>query len=75
MIYLIVGVDHDTLVPWYAHVGARDVTTAKGIACARAGRRGISLVVAAAIGPNCVVLEDPAPVIELRRQAEAASGA
>ena len=65
MIYLIVGVDHDSLAPWHENVGASDVTTAKGIASAHARKRGISPVVAAAVGPNCTVVPDPAPVLAL----------
>jgi hypothetical protein len=63
MMYLIVGVDHDSLAPWHENIGARDVTTAKGIASAHARERGISLVVAAAVGPNSAVVQDPAPVV------------
>jgi hypothetical protein len=40
------------------------VTAAKGIAAAHARMRGIRPVVAAAVGPNCVVVEDPAQLIE-----------
>jgi hypothetical protein len=69
MIYLIVGVDHDTLVPWHENVGARDVTTAKGIAAEHALRHGVSLVVAAAVGPNCTAVEDPAPEAAVSRGA------
>lgn len=65
MIYLIVGVDHESFAPWHENVGAGDVATAKGIASAHARERGISPVVAAAVGPNCSVVEDPAPVVEL----------
>ena len=65
MIYLIVGVDHHSLAPWHENVAAGDVTTATGIACAHARRRGISPVVAAAVGPNCTVLEQPAQGLAL----------
>ncbi|WCB94350.1 hypothetical protein DSM104299_03084 [Baekduia alba] len=58
MIYLIVGIDHDSLTPWHENVGARDATTAKGIAAAHARQRGIRPVVAAAVGPNCAVVDD-----------------
>jgi hypothetical protein len=67
MIYLIIGVDHQSLVPWHENVGASDVAAAKGIACAHAQTRGLRPVVAAAVGPNCVVLDDPAPVVALTR--------
>jgi hypothetical protein len=67
MIYLIVGVDTTSLAPWYENVGARDVTTAKAVACAHARGRGILPVVAAAVGPSCTVVEDPAPVLALNR--------
>jgi hypothetical protein len=66
MIYLIVGVDHDSLAPWCENVGAKDATAAKGIATAHARKRGVDLVVAAVVGPNCTVLRDLAPVIDIR---------
>jgi hypothetical protein len=72
MIYLIVGVDHDTLMPWHENVGARDVTTAKDIACEHARRQGVSLVVAAAVGPNCTVVAEPAAEPAALRAAEPA---
>jgi hypothetical protein len=62
MIYLIVGVDQYTLEPWHENIGAADVTTAKRVACEHAQARGVSLVVAAAVGPNSTVIEDPAAV-------------
>jgi hypothetical protein len=64
MIYLIIGVDHDSLAPWHENVLARDVTTATDIAAAHARERGISPVVAAAVGPNCKLVDAPAPVVE-----------
>jgi hypothetical protein len=59
VIYLVVGLDQDTLTPWYANVGARDVAAARQLARARAGRVGIDLVVAAVIGPNSTIESDP----------------
>jgi hypothetical protein len=58
MTYLVVGLDQSTFAPWHQNVRAHDVATAKRIAFARAGARGIQLVVAAVIGPNSAVLED-----------------
>jgi hypothetical protein len=52
MVYLIVGVDRDSLAPWHGHIRASHVTAAKRLAAARAARAGVDLVVAAAIGPN-----------------------
>jgi hypothetical protein len=40
-------------------VRAVDVLTARQVACARARARGIALVVAAVVGPNCTVMPDP----------------
>jgi hypothetical protein len=62
MTYLVVGVDQSTFAPWHQNVRARDVTTARQIAFARARARGIALVVAAVIGPNSTVLAAPASV-------------
>jgi hypothetical protein len=59
MTYLVVGLDQSSFAPWHKNVTADDVTTAKEIAFALAGARGIQLVVAAVIGPNCTVLADP----------------
>lgn len=59
MIYLIVGVDRNTLEPWHHNVLARDIRTATRTAQARAAVQGIKLVVAAVIGPNSCVLSDP----------------
>jgi hypothetical protein len=57
--YLIVGLDRATLAPWHGHVLARDVATATRTARARAAEQGIALVIAAVIGPNSAVLEQP----------------
>lgn len=59
MTYLIVGLDRRTHARWHGNVSADDVATAERIATGRAAGRGIDLVVAAAIGPNLVVLSDP----------------
>jgi hypothetical protein len=56
--YLIVGLDRRTLAPWHENVLAPDQPTARRIARARAAAQGISLVVAAVIGPNSAVLPD-----------------
>jgi len=58
--YLIVGLDRNTLAPWHQNVLARDVGTATRIAQSRAAAQGVTLVVAAAIGPNSAVVSDPA---------------
>jgi hypothetical protein len=60
VIYLVVGLDRNTLSPWHRNVRAGDVTTAKRIASARAEAHGISLVVAAVIGPYSSVVAEPA---------------
>jgi hypothetical protein len=60
MTYLVVGLDQITFAPWHENVQARDVTTARQIAVARADAKGIALVVAAVIGPNSTVLDEPA---------------
>ena len=60
MTYLIVGLDRSTLAPWRGNVRARDVAGATRGALARAAANGTYLVVAAVIGPNSSVLEDPA---------------
>jgi hypothetical protein len=57
--YLIVGLDRNTLAPWHGHVLARDIDSASVLAHARAAADGINLVVAAVIGPNSAVLDDP----------------
>jgi hypothetical protein len=56
--YLIVGLDRNTLPPWHENVRADDLTTAKRIALARAEALGVSLVVAAVIGPTSSILPD-----------------
>ena len=61
MTYLVVGVDQSTFAPWHQNVRAVDVLTAREVACARARARGIALVVAAVVGPNCTVMPDPVP--------------
>jgi hypothetical protein len=58
VIYLIVGLDKKTLVPWHQNIGADDVTAARRLARARATAQGINLLVAAVIGPNMSVLSD-----------------
>ena len=55
VIYLIVGLDQQTLTPWHESIRAGDVATAKRIAHARAGAAGVDLVVAAVIGPDARV--------------------
>jgi hypothetical protein len=52
VIYLVVGLDQNTLAPWHANVQAVDVTTARRISRARAQTQGVALVVAAVIGPH-----------------------
>jgi hypothetical protein len=52
VIYLVVGLDRDTMTPWHANVRARDSAAAEEIARARARALGIDLVVAAAIAPD-----------------------
>jgi hypothetical protein len=52
VIYLIVGLDRDTLTPWQQSVRAADVAAAMRIAHSRAGAAGIDLVVAAVLGPD-----------------------
>jgi hypothetical protein len=58
MIYLIVGLDRQTLTPWHLNIRARDVITAKQIARSRASADGVDLAVAAVIGPHAEVVED-----------------
>jgi hypothetical protein len=60
VIYLVVGLDQNTLTPWHRNVRAADVTTAKRIASARAEAHGISLLVAAVIGPDSSVVSEAA---------------
>jgi len=57
VIYLVVGLDQETLTPWYANVGARDADAAKQTARARACVAGVNLVVAAVIGPNSSLVD------------------
>jgi hypothetical protein len=58
--YLIVGLDRKTLARWHDNVLARDVGSATLIARARAAAQGITLVIAAVIGPNSSVVPEPA---------------
>ena len=69
MTYLVVGLDQSTFAPWHENIRAPDVTAAREIAFARAHTRGIQLVVAAVIGPNCTVLAEPAHAPAALRQA------
>jgi hypothetical protein len=59
MTYLIVGLDRRTLAPWHNNVLERDAARATRAAVARASADGIDLIVAAIIGPNSSVLDDP----------------
>ena len=59
MTYLIVGLDRQTLARWHGNVLAGDVETATRIARVRAATQGVRLVVAAVIGPNSCLLDDP----------------
>ena len=52
MIYLVVGLDRNTMTPWHANVHAGDAVAAEEIARARARASGVDLVVAAAIAPD-----------------------
>ena len=60
MTYLIVGLDRNTLAPRRENIRADNPATAKRIALARAEALGLSLVVAAVIGPNSSILPDSA---------------
>ena len=60
MTYLIVGLDRKSHARWHENVSADDIGTATRIAQARAAAQGLDLVVAAVIGPNSVVVSDPA---------------
>lgn len=51
MIYLIVGLDRKKRTRWHGNVRADDAEAAERIARDRAARQGVSLEVAAAIGP------------------------
>jgi hypothetical protein len=59
MVYLIVGLDSRTLVPWHRNVMADDVPDARRLAHVRAASEGVALVVAAVIGPGSEVLPEP----------------
>jgi hypothetical protein len=59
MTYLIVGLDRRTLAPWHNNVLERDAARATRAAVARARASGVDLIVAAIIGPNSSVLNDP----------------
>jgi hypothetical protein len=52
VIYLIVGLDRETLTPWHESIRAEDEAAATRIARSRAGASGIDLVVAAVIAPD-----------------------
>jgi hypothetical protein len=69
MTYLVVGLDQSTFAPWHENIRAADATAAREIAFARAHSRGIQLVVAAVIGPNCTVMAEPAHAPVAWRQA------
>ena len=58
MIYLVVGLDRHTFLPWHAYIRARDVAAAKHDARARARETGVDLVVAAAVGPGLDFVPD-----------------
>jgi hypothetical protein len=58
MIFLVVGLDRNSLTPWYENVGAADTAAATQLALAHARKQGISLAVAAVIGPYSSVLRD-----------------
>jgi hypothetical protein len=58
--YLIVGLDRKSLAPWHQNIRADDVATAERIAISHAAATGITLVVAAIIGPNSSVLQSVA---------------
>lgn len=60
MIYLVVGLDQQTLAGWHRNIQANDVQTAARLARARAAEQGTRLAVAAVIGPNSNVLSDAA---------------
>jgi hypothetical protein len=58
MIYLVVGLDQNTLTPWYENVRAVDAASARRIACARAQTQGIDLAIGAVIGTYSSVVAD-----------------
>jgi hypothetical protein len=57
--YLVVGLDRSTLARWHGNVLARDARNATLIARARAAAEGVTLVIAAVIGPNSSVVSEP----------------
>ena len=66
MVYLIVGLDRTTLARWHTNVMARDAAAAAEIARARAAGQGVTLLVAAAIGPNSSVVDEPARAVTVQ---------
>lgn len=58
MTYLIVGLHKNSLARWYGNIPADDVGDATRIARTRAAAQGITLIVAAVIGPNSTVLPE-----------------
>jgi hypothetical protein len=62
VIYLIVGLDRQTLAPWHDNIQAGRPGGRHARRHARAQAHGISLVVAAVIGPNSSMM--PVPVDE-----------
>jgi hypothetical protein len=69
VVYLVVGLDQDTLAPWHHNVLARDVMTAQRMAVARAKAQGINLAVAAVLGPNTSLLTLDVDELERRSRA------
>jgi hypothetical protein len=59
VIYLIVGLDRQTLAPWHQNIQADDATAATRVAVDRAQACGIDLVVAGVIGPNSSLVSIP----------------
>jgi hypothetical protein len=59
VVYLIAGLDRATLARWHTNVMARDAAAAAEIARARAAAQGVTLLIAAAIGPNSSIVEEP----------------
>jgi hypothetical protein len=57
MIFLIVGLDRTSRVPWHLHLRERDAASAARTARSRAGADGVDLIVAAVIGPGADVLD------------------
>jgi hypothetical protein len=60
VVFLIVGLDRATLARWHTNVMARDAAAAADIARARAAAQGVTLVVAAAVGPYSSIVDEPA---------------